>query len=155
MTSPKKNQSLLDGQSSIGMISAENPAFSPDVRGGHPALLHELGRLGLEHEETDGRYGGVPERSVIVRNPTVEQMVELGRKFGQESVIHSDNQTGHKMVYTNGEKQGTYNPGAGEEFYREPPDDYFTRLPGKGFVRIHFDFDKHLPLQAQQQRQAA
>jgi len=131
--------------STFGLMSGENPYFQPQVEGGHEALGQMLQQMGLHHEPTSGKYGQ-PERSYIVHNPTAEQMQHLGKLFGQESVVHSQNGQ-HRLIYTNGEHEGKYNKAHLQnplEHFEQPPSDYYTTVPGHGHARINFDFDtKH------------
>ena len=137
------------GGQSIGMISGENPKFAAEVQGAETLHQH-LTQMGLRFEPTRGKYG-TPENSAIVHNPTREQLFELGRKFGQESVVYGKNGK-HELIYTNGPLQGLYHPSISEkhEWHREEPPDNFTELPGgKGYASLAFDFDQKLraPLQ--------
>src|SRR6185436_7326337 len=143
---------VFTGATSIGMMSGESPRF-PSAPGGHEGLKSDLGQMGLRFEETEGRYG-TPERSLIIHGPTREQMFHLGKKYGQEAVIHSQNGQ-HHMLYTNGENEGKHHPSTGTYDYwhqgQELPEDYYTKLPNQGSFRLHFDFNKyhHQPMAAQ------
>lgn len=140
---------IFTGVVPFGMISGEAPRF-PSAPGGHEALKQDLTAMGLKHEETEGRYGG-PERSFIVHGPTREQMFALGKKYGQESVIHSQNGK-HQMLYTNGPNEGKHHPSLPTyDYWHEGdqlPEDYYTKIPSQGAVRLHFDFNQlhHEPL---------
>jgi hypothetical protein len=129
------------GGGTIGLISGENPRF-PAAQQGHEALGQELHRMGLLAEPTVGHYGGI-ERSYIVHNPTRDQMVELGRRFGQESVIHSDKGQ-HHLIYTNGPQAGQHHRATGYEVFDKAPEDFYTVLPSRdgvpvGYFRYNFD----------------
>src|ERR1039457_828607 len=97
--------------SSFGIMSGEKPRYEGELKHlGHDGLKAQLQLMGLKHEETTGNYDG-PERSIIVHNPSREQMYDLGRKFGQESVIWGHNHKGHpgphsELLYTNGAHAG-------------------------------------------------
>lgn len=129
----------------FGLISGDNPHYHSEYGNhGHEALGNAMRQMGLHFEEVAGRYGGTPERSYIVHNPTLDQMKELGEQFGQESVIHSQNGI-HRFVYTNGENAGKWHPAQMQtpiEHFEKPPADFYTHLPGHGYFRINFDFDK-------------
>jgi hypothetical protein len=135
----------------IGLMSGENPAF-PGVSGGHEALKHDLQTMGVPFEETQGRYAGVPERSVIIHGLPKEHLISLGKKFGQESVIHNEGGK-REFIYTNGPNEGHAHPGLPSVDQwpegHEAPEDYYTKLPGAGHVRLHFDFDQLHPVQKQ------
>ena len=151
---------LFSGSSSVGMISGENPRWLNKLpykqqeniqKWGHQMLSQDLKNMGLRHEETEGRYGS-PEKSYIVYNPTKEQMIALGNKYGQDSILHVPN--GHKSAkihYTDLAQdevgnllKGYSRPSTGSYAFSntEQPEDYYTKLPGKGYMRLNFDWDK-------------
>jgi len=132
----------------FGLMSGEKPLFQPQLHGGHEALGQALQRMGLRFDETQGKYKE-PERSYIIYNPTVEQMKHLGKLFGQESVVHSENGQ-HKLIYTNGPDEGKYNPAQSQnpvEHFEQPPEDFYTAIPYHGYARINFDFNQTHPLE--------
>lgn len=138
----QKHPMFGQGGQSIGIMSGENPMYAANVQG-HEQLKAHLKNLNLPFEETEGHYGA-PEKSVIVHNPTREQMFELGKNFGQESVIFGHGGR-HEMMYTNGAKQGKFHPSLPKiDFFSQPPPDYYTRLPNGGFVRMYFNDDQLL-----------
>lgn len=129
--------------STFGLMSGEKPLFQPQVEGGHEALGGALQQMGLHAEQTSGKYKE-PERSYIIHGATQDQMKQLGKLFGQESVIHSENGQ-HKLIYTNGEHEGKYHPSEMQnplEHFEQPPPDFYTSIPGHGHFRINFDFSK-------------
>lgn len=140
---------LFTGATPIGLMSGEEPRF-PSAPGGQEGLKRDLDAQGLKYEETEGRYGS-PERSLIIHGPTREQMATLGKKYGQEAVVHSQNGK-HQMLYTNGPNEGKHHPSLGTYDYwnqgQELPEDYYTKIPNQGAVRLHFDFNQlhHEPL---------
>ena len=142
MATPPMHPVLNGG--SFGMMSGENPLFHAHVDASHENLVKTLTAMGLKHDQTHGRYGD-PERSVIIHNPREDQMKTLGKLFGQESVIHSSGGK-HKLIYTNGPHEGKFRgtvPGqAPHEWFDQPPEDYYTHLPGAGHFRINFDFNQ-------------
>lgn len=129
---------------SVGMISGENPRFPAEMQG-HEALRNELDRLGLDHEETTGKYGG-PERSFIVHNPDLQTMRKLGSKFGQESIAFSQNGR-HQLHFTAGPHAGMATPPAeGHSFSEKEPEDFYTAIPGPkgepyGYFSWNMDFE--------------
>jgi hypothetical protein len=126
----------------VGMISGENPRF-PSVPGGHEALKRDLDTMGVQHEETQGHYGA-PERSFVIYGLPRANLVALGKKYGQEAVIHNEGGK-REFIYTAGPNAGKMHPGLQSLEHwpegSEAPDDYYTHLPGNGYVRLHFDFD--------------
>lgn len=144
MGSPK--HPLFSG-ATFGLMSGEKPLFQPQVEGGHEELGRQLQAMGLHAEPTSGRYKE-PERSYIIHNPSLEQMQQLGKLFGQESVVHSQNGQ-HRLVYVNGEHEGKFHPAEAQnpiEHFEQPPPDFYTSIPGQGHVRINFDFNQTHPL---------
>lgn len=92
----------------------------------------------------------------MVLGPSRDQMYDLGKKFGQESVIYSEHGK-PELLYTNGPDAGYYHPYIGHEFFHTPPGDYYTHMPeNNGYLRMAFDWDKKLPakLGARQQQDA-
>lgn len=134
---------LFSGKQTVGMLSGENP-YHPAEKQGHEELGQDLRALGLQAVERQGSYGG-PERSWMVYGPTREQLMELGRKYGQDSVIFSNNGK-DEMIYTNGDKAGHYHLGTGREVFAENPGDYYTHMPeANAYFRMNFDFDNLHP----------
>jgi hypothetical protein len=133
--------------STFGLMSGEKPLFQPQVQGGHEALGGALTQMGLHFEPTSGKYKE-PERSYIIHNPTLEQMQQLGKMFGQESIVHSQNGQ-HRLVYTNGEHENKYHAAQHQtpvEHFEQPPPDFYTTIPGHGHMRINFDWNQMHPL---------
>lgn len=130
----------------VGMITGDAPRFQ-SAPGGHEALKRDLDAAGAQYEETEGCYGGV-ERSLLVYGLPRDQLTALGKKYGQEAVIHSEGGQRH-FIYTNGPHDGRWHPGrpTHEQWPEggQPPEDNWTRLPGAGYVRLHFDFDQLHP----------
>lgn len=128
----------------VGLMSGENPRYQ-SAPGGQQALKRDLDSLGAQYEETRGHYG-LPERSLIVYGLPREHLAALGKKYGQESVIHNENGQRH-FLYTNGPQEGQWHTSLpGYDYERWPegadePDDNWTQLPGDGYVRLNFDFD--------------
>lgn len=129
--------------STFGLMSGEKPLFQPQVEGGHEALGGALQQMGLYAEPTSGKYQE-PERSYIIHGASLDQMKQLGKMFGQESVIHSQNGQ-HRLIYTNGENEGQYHPAEPQnpiEHFEQPPPDFYTSVPGHGHFRINFDWNQ-------------
>jgi hypothetical protein len=161
-----QNHPLFNGSQSVAMISGESPKWINKLplsqqehvsKYGHKALGQDLKKLGLRHEETEGSYGS-PERSYIVYGAGRDQMNNLANKYGQDSFIHvaaghktakmhfsdlAENEQGHSLKNHYVPSKGTY------AFHpTEKPDDYYTHLPGKGYMRLNLDFD-HPPISSE------
>lgn len=133
------------------IFSAENPGH-PDkvaVKAGHDQVLHGLRRNGMDAREVKGKYGGVPERSIMVRNPDPHQVIvlhKLAGSLGQESALHSDGTT-HRLYFYHGPNAGKYHEGKGTEWMSHEPEDAYTEMtdPDSGkrsYFRHNLDFDK-------------
>jgi len=141
---PLKDHPLFREGHSVGLISGERPSYPKVNEGGHTGLKSRLNEMGLKYEETHGKYEH-PEKSFIVRNPTRKEMFQLGKEFGQESVIHGEDGK-HQLLYTNGPNEGMYHSSTGAfDFGTEPPKDLYTAVPSKGFLSLHFDWNKLNP----------
>lgn len=125
------------------VMSPEFQAMSPDQR--YALAEQELARAGYRYEKVDGKYGE-RERSFVVHNMPLQHAMDMGQRYGQESVVHGENGK-HKMVYTNGPNAGAYNPSLPKVDISatEPPDNY-TLIPGIGYVTLHFDWNKFHPV---------
>lgn len=136
---------ILSGNS-FGLMSGEAPRFPASVPHGHENLVNHLKGMGLEFEETQGQYD-TPEKSIIIHKPTREQMTHLGKLFGQESVVFSPGHPDHsELIYTHGPNEGKHHEATGHVIHANQPENNFTKLPGSGFLQVHFDFDKlHSP----------
>ena len=131
---------IFTGQVPVGIMSADNPLYDSSHRGGTKGLVQRLKLLGLKHDIVRGKYNS-PETSFLIYNPDRKIMLRLGKDFGQESVIYSESGS-PQLIYTNGPHTGKHNPSRGVEFMANPPENFFTSLPGGGHFRIDFDFDK-------------
>lgn len=142
-----KAHPLFSGEHPVGIITAQRPVYKALELGENPALERKMQQMGLGFEPTEGVYNG-HEDSYLVHNPTMQQMYQLGKDFGQESVVWSEKGK-HHMLYSNGPHEGKFNPFTGKvEHWEEeegPPENYWSRMPGDGFFRIEFDWDKLHP----------
>jgi hypothetical protein len=125
-------------------MSGENPMHPAQTEATHENLVRHLKELGLQHQDITGKYEN-EERGAFIHGPTREQMIALGNKFGQDSIIHS-NSGRHELIYTNGPNIGKsrlVTPGADPaEYHESKPEDFFSHLPGLGYFHINFDFNK-------------
>jgi hypothetical protein len=155
-----KDHPLFSGSQSVGMISGESPRWLHKLplsqqdqvqRFGHQMLGNDLKNMGLRAESTEGSYGG-PEKSYIVYGATHGQLNHLAGKYGQDSVLYAP--SGHKSAkiqYSDISEdeqgkslKGHYRPSLGTYNYHptDPPEDFFSKIPNKGYVRLNFDWDK-------------
>lgn len=90
----KQLKDAVQGKSSLvrswGIMTSENPMGKPMKRAVNRELVLQCKRAlkqrGLEYIPVKGRYGG-DENSLFVLNPLLKDMMELSRKFDQESFI--------------------------------------------------------------------
>lgn len=143
MQAPTAPHPIMSG-GTFGLMSGEKPTHRPESQATHEHLVGVLKGLGLPFEETHSRYEQ-PQRNVIVHQPTRDQIYRLGKMFGQESVVFSQGGQ-HELLYTNGEHDGKSRlpvPGAPAiESFQHPPVDYYTHLPGRGYIRFNFDWQQ-------------
>lgn len=137
----------ISGTSAVGTVSAENPRYPVKTPGGTKALMAELGSRGIPHELVAGKYG-VPEAWILAHGIDAKTLGDLGHRYGQECVVHSEGGH-HALLYTNGPKKDHFHPGHGIRVSETAPDDNFTVVPsqGKNFYLSHdTDTDTLLPL---------
>jgi hypothetical protein len=132
---------LFRGGTTVGLMTADAPRFQAEEASGNEGLETHLRKLGLRFEPTHGSYGG-PERSYFIYGPSREQMYGLGKKFGQEAVIYSQDGR-HELMYTHGPNAGKYHASLPLVRYSQhQPDDYYTHVPSHGgYLTLHFDSD--------------
>jgi hypothetical protein len=128
----------------FAILTAENPRYG-SAEGGNLALEQEMKAKNLKFTPMKGKYG-VPENSYLVENPDHQDILSWGKKYGQDSVIVSDNGH-HKMVYTNGPHEGLWHEGHSVSIHEKEPEDFYStiKLNNKPthFI-INFDVDtKH------------
>lgn len=136
------------GPGPVAVISSDYPRY-PAAFQGHETLGYCIRGMGLSCQSTTGRYGK-PERSWIVYGATIEQLQQLGRWFGQESIAVRMNNRNF-FLYTNGAgsapgREWISRPAEGFRTFEKEPDDYFTAIPGtegvpQGYFQWTIDFD--------------
>jgi putative nucleotidyltransferase with HDIG domain len=124
------------------IMTPENPgaqALSPEA---NAARMEQFKALldseGIKYEDVQGQYGGTPEHSLILYGVPESYALDLGRRFGQESVL-----TPRGLVY----QDATYNPATGVTEHATPPGDFFSIVPRTGAAfTVDINFDERLPL---------
>jgi len=144
------DESLKNGKYSL-ISAGRNPNNAGDraltddqIKERYKRLEQDLKDQGYKYSKVKGHYGG-EEDSFMVHHAKPEHMNELGMKYNQDSVIHSD-QGKHKMHFTTGDNSGMHHKGEG---FQEVPDakDYYSVInttdgQQKKFS-LNFDFGKH------------
>lgn len=142
--------SRLLGVDNWAILTAENPMGEQAGDKTNAAAMRRLRQRlaemdGVEYRAIRGKYGDNEENSLAVVGITEEQAKELGREFNQDSVL-----TRKGFIY----QDGSINPATGIEVFRNPPENYYSRI-GDTIFRIDIDFDKKIDPAAdakQQQR---
>jgi len=122
----------------VGLISAgKNPNYEPDMSpeqaaARHDKLKDDLVARGFVFSEGNGRYEGHDEAAILVMIPEASrgEMVEMGEKYNQDSVIWSDAGQNH-FVYTTGDNKGQAHKGSGFD-YRQDASDFYTEFCEEG-----------------------
>lgn len=141
-TPPELEGHPLFSRGTVGIVSAEKPKYM-SAPGGTTGMKTDLHRMGLNHTPSHGAYAGDHVASFIVHNPTREQMYRLGRKYGQEAVVYSQDGK-HELLYTHGPNAGkAHSSLPSVHFSPQEPKDFHTHLPGLGYVGLHFGDQMH------------
>ena len=90
------SQYSAGGPYTVAMISAENPPLINYSTEKNQQMMQELEKdmndRGLSYYPIDGQYFGAGEKSFLVINARKDQIVNLGKKYFQDSVIWGDKQ---------------------------------------------------------------
>jgi|TARA_R110002095_G_scaffold198626_1_gene178128 hypothetical protein len=166
----KTFKSLLDDRSKksqlqrIGIMTSENPrgveASDQMNVGLMKGFAGELDSKGLDYVSIGGMYGN-PENSYIIMNPTMLDMVALGKKYGQAVIIFAQKMrritdaeapaVHYRFDYVQTEPDGyeepAYDP---QEYYvkdsrdmvvKTDADDFYSELKGTKFSIPFFSTD--------------
>jgi hypothetical protein len=66
------------------------PGSKSDNKEKQSGLIRDLQKLGYKFDHLGGQWEGVTEKALLVPNIKAKDLFELGRKYGQISVIHKD-----------------------------------------------------------------
>ena len=123
-------EAALKGEGSFAHMTAENPAnktmSAKENAVRNKELEAELEARGYEAVKIGGKYGR-PEKSFFVPEISEADAIEIGKKYGQESVAHSKG-----MLYTTGKDKGKRNPITGEVEVNNKLEDYYSEIQTKG-----------------------
>lgn len=131
----------------VGMLTAEDPHWPVHTPGENHALEQELKGRGLKYEKIKGKYA-TDENSFLIHEPDLNMIRDLGKRYGQDSVLYSDGGK-HKLVYTNGPHEGMYHPGEGHVVHPVEPERYFSTVIHNGqpqHFTYNIDFDQLHPV---------
>lgn len=128
-------EGLLD-RGDWAVMTAENPNAQQlgeeENAARNEQLREDLRAMGLSFREVKGKYGN-DENSIAISGITREQAMELGAKYGQESVLTRDG-----LVYAD----GTVNPARGVSRVGEEQEDFFSTLDDGTRFAVDIDFDQ-------------
>lgn len=86
-------------------------------------LEQDLKDAGLKYMKVKGKYNGGSEDSFAVFHADPEKMNELGKKYNQDSVIHTEGGK-NRLHYTTGENEGKHHKGSGHVMVPEAEDNF-------------------------------
>jgi hypothetical protein len=151
----RMRKASLNLPSKFSVFTADNPAakmLSAEENLARKAqLVRELEERGIPYREAKGQYSESfdnPENSILIpHGEGVDESVvnELGKKYGQESVVHHADGK-NKLQYVTGEKAGHYNVGEGVTIAPNAKN-YYTELDGNRF-NLGLEFDTLHPPKA-------
>ena len=77
----------------IGIMSGQNPMAKDDISPQEQQqraekLLVDLQAMGIDHLAIDGNYGNLPEKSVVIFNPSMEEMEKINKMYEQEAFVY-------------------------------------------------------------------
>lgn len=133
----KRDLDIVLTKTKVAFVSAgRNPEIPADVKlsdadisARDESLKSDLKQLGYLYTPALGKYGGLPENSLIVMAHGADSadMTRLGTKYNQDSVLTVNN--GHsELVMTTGDQKGQVTM-AGDGYEMVPAaDDFFTEI---------------------------
>ena len=137
-TDPFDDISGLLGRGDWSIMTAENPdavQLSPEENAQRlEALREDLRAMGLKFREVKGKYGN-EENSLAISGITRQQAVELGVKYGQESVLTRDG-----LVY----QDGSVNPATGVSEVGAEQEDFYSTLENGTRFAVDINFDERV-----------
>ena len=144
----KKEVTSLLEKGRVGFISAgKNPASTSTSELGlgeqaiedrSEQLKKELVAKGLKFVPVKGKYGE-EEDSFMVMIPDAKrsEMVTMGRKYNQDSIIYSDHNK-NEMIYTTGANTGSRSVGEGFKYLEAKTSDFYSEITTREGDTIKF-----------------
>jgi len=151
----------------LGIMTAENPRGMSSSDEENVELMQDFAQVldekGMQYVSIGGKYGN-PENSYIIMNPTMLDMVEFGKKYGQAVVIYGQKMRRStntpadpiffRFDYVQTEPDGDDEPPFHPQKYivkdsqdmivKTDADDLYSELDGTKF-KIPFFSDKKMP----------
>lgn len=149
----KKEVTTLLRHGIVGFISAgtnpnsmeEKKLSDNDIKAREKHLRDDLVKQGLKFVKVTGKYGEVEDSyMVMVPNVKDKELIELGKRYNQDSVIYSDHGK-NKLIFTTGENAGKSYNGNGFQILNNDAEDFYTEVAtkkGKLRFSLKFDFSK-------------
>ena len=132
----------VESVNTIGMMTSENPMAQPLSPGENKTLLNQLKEdlkdLKLGFVPVKGHYE-VKENALVIPNIKKEDLIRLGEKYRQDSVIFGEKINAYVKISINWEfiKQGvvkkTTNISITNSKKLETTDDFFSKVKGRRF----------------------
>lgn len=133
---------IVPSVKTVGFITGENPAAKPSSaeynKSANAKVEKSLKDANYGYVKVKGEYAG-SENSFFVPNIAKDELLKMGRKFGQESVIYGEKvEDGSydgmrfQLIYTD-DRYGTV---VGERYVfinRNDEEDYYTEVKGRKF----------------------
>jgi hypothetical protein len=146
---------------SVGIVTAENPMAqelsSEENNKLNNQIKQYLKDLSLGYQQIKGKYGNL-EHPFLIQNISKENIINLGRKYNQESIVYGEKQEYKDRVYFKWEiitlfptpnvEETTYSNISGTEVDKE--DDFYSIIKGRKF-KLPF-YDENPPMDAQIKR---
>jgi hypothetical protein len=133
----KRNlQKMLERGGTFGIISAYQGGSSKKKnQERHGELMADLQRLGYRPVPLRGSWEGVTEKSMLIPDIRPEHLFELGRKYGQDAVIHKSKDGVLGMYHTKGEPKAqiAVDPKADPAFAISTNKDLYSKARGLSF----------------------
>lgn len=131
----KQLKKLMEAGGSFGIISAYQSGSKRQNQERHGELMRDLQRLGLRPIPLRGSWEGVTEKSVLVPRIDPKDLFELGRRYGQDAVIHKSRDGVLGMYHTKGEPRAeiAVDPKGDPAFEVKPDKSLYSKARGLSF----------------------
>lgn len=138
---------LMDKGKQFGVLSAYGTGSKSENQSRHIQLVRDLQIMGYRRYETiKGSWEGVSEKSIMVPNMKFSDLVALGRKYTQDSVIYKSPDGVIGMYYpSKGYAEVAVDPDtATGEIEVHPDTDLYSKGRGVSF-EFNFLWGQHVP----------
>lgn len=133
----KKRQleKMMERGGSFGVISAYQEGSKKKNQKRHGELIRDLQKLGYKPIPLRGAWEGVTEKSVLVPKIKPGDLFDLGRRYGQDAVIHKSKDGVLGMYHTKGKPkaQVAVDPKADPAFDVSTAKDLYSKARGLSF----------------------